>query len=184
MPKGVFRNPIERALKISRAKMGVKRPPLSAEWRKRISESGKLSNSGKYERTPEVREKLRIARLKQVFTSEQKQRQIDALARASKIYIGEKHHNWKGGITSENAKTRSSRRYARWRTRIFERDNYTCMDCGARNGNGVAIYLEAHHIKSFAKYPKLRFVIDNGITLCRACHKKTETYARRRKKQL
>lgn len=37
----------------------------------------------------------------------------------------------------------------------------------------------AHHIKSFAEYPKLRFVVSNGIVLCRKCHQ--ETHKPRRK---
>ena len=63
-----------------------------------------------------------------------------------------------------------------WRKSVFERDNYTCVWCGAKNGNGKAIILQADHIKPFADYPELRFAIDNGRTLCIDCHKKTNDY--------
>jgi len=56
--------------------------------------------------------------------------------------------------------------YVTWRNAIFERDNYTCRDCGKRGGE-----INAHHLKSFKKFPKLRYEIDNGITLCKQCHK-------------
>lgn len=57
--------------------------------------------------------------------------------------------------------------YKNWRKAVFERDNYTCRDCGKKGD-----YLEAHHIKSWAKYPKWRFVKSNGLTLCKICHNK------------
>lgn len=62
-----------------------------------------------------------------------------------------------------------------WRNRVFERDNYTCRECGKR---GYPI--EAHHIKPFKAYPQYRFEINNGITLCKACHRKTKSYGYRK----
>jgi len=65
----------------------------------------------------------------------------------------------------------SSTKYREWRSKVFERDNWTCQTCGARSQVGEPVYLEAHHIKLWIKYPELRYKIDNGITLCRKCHK-------------
>jgi hypothetical protein len=45
------------------------------------------------------------------------------------------------------------------------KDNWTCQDCGRRGGN-----LQAHHKKSWAKFPKMRYWVSNGITYCPECH--------------
>jgi len=71
---------------------------------------------------------------------------------------------FKGFKLSLNQKERRSKKYKKWRTKVFERDNYTCWRCKSKG------YLEAHHWFSFAKYPQLRFNVDNGITLCEECH--------------
>ena len=63
----------------------------------------------------------------------------------------------------------SSREYKEWRKAVFEYDDYTCWVCGIR-GNQTGCYLEAHHLKSWAKYTKLRFKVSNGVTLCKECH--------------
>jgi len=66
-----------------------------------------------------------------------------------------------------NNSQRRTREYIDWRTNVFTRDDFTCQICGQVGGN-----LNAHHIKPFAKYKKLRFELTNGITLCESCHRK------------
>lgn len=62
---------------------------------------------------------------------------------------------------------RQSKEYSEWRNIVFRRDSFQCQICKAIGGR-----LEAHHIFPFKKYPDKRFDIDNGVTLCKACHKK------------
>ena len=62
---------------------------------------------------------------------------------------------------------RHSLKYIAWRNDVFDRDNYICQDCNNRGGE-----LNAHHLKGFSKYKKLRYEVENGITLCYECHRK------------
>lgn len=61
---------------------------------------------------------------------------------------------------------RRSSAYRRWHDTILKRDEYTCQICGQVGGR-----LNVHHIKPFAKYPKLRLELSNGVTLCERCHR-------------
>jgi len=56
--------------------------------------------------------------------------------------------------------------YRVWRSKVFQRDHFTCAICGQVGG-----VLNAHHIKPYARYPEQRFDLNNGITLCEKCHK-------------
>ena len=69
--------------------------------------------------------------------------------------------------TDEPQTIRNSEEYRLWRNAVFIRDGYTCQMCGRCGGK-----INAHHIKRFSEYPDERLNIDNGITLCYACHKK------------
>lgn len=66
-----------------------------------------------------------------------------------------------------NSRDRECKEYKEWRISVFSRDNYTCQNCGQVGG-----VLNAHHIKSYKDYPRLRYSLKNGLTLCEKCHRK------------
>lgn len=88
---------------------------------------------------------------------------------------GEQALNWQGGKTTAADRLRSSKAYKRWRLAVFERDNFTCVECGDDTGGN----LEADHIKPRSIYPELTLDITNGRTLCRPCHKNTDTWGKK-----
>jgi len=92
-------------------------------------------------------------------------------------WTGKRNPRWKNGITEYWHKIRNSKEYKEWRLKVFERDNYTCQNCGSKSGKDYdgTIYLEAHHSVKFAKllktvFEKYIYDIRNGITLCKNCH--------------
>lgn len=56
--------------------------------------------------------------------------------------------------------------YKEWRKKVFGRDRFRCRwpGCGSRRR------LNAHHIRRWADHPALRYVLGNGVTLCRVHH--------------
>ncbi len=88
----------------------------------------------------------------------------------SKRKEGKNCNFWKHGKSKLNKTKRriamQTYKYRKWRRQVFERDDYTCQRCKG----GKSSYIEAHHIKSWEKYPKLRYKVFNGITLCPFCH--------------
>lgn len=103
-----------------------------------------------------------------VSTDTRKKRSVSLMGNKNSLgkNTGILNNNWKGGITTENQKVRSSFEYKEWRTSVFKRDGYKCKmlndDCTHE--------IHAHHILRFSEYPELRFDINNGITLCRNHH--------------
>lgn len=144
---------------------------------KKHSEEHKLNISRAKKGTTQTKEhKLNISKaIKKLMI--QKPVSDETKKRISLAQTGEKNNNWKGGITIERQRIMNSMEYKNWRTSVFERDNYVCQECGDRSGNGYTVVLNADHIKPFAYFPKLRFDLNNGQTLCVPCHKETDTYA-------
>ena len=115
----------------------------------------------------------------------------------SKTLEGENSYLWKGGITSLHCLLRRMDEYKLYRLNILRRDNYVCQECGAKDRK-----FHIHHIRAFAiilkdflqqysqfspiedKETLVRLAItyepfwdmDNAITLCGICHKKTDNY--------
>jgi len=94
----------------------------------------------------------------------------------SEYCCGDKHPSWytdRSKLKDQNKTIRWSKKMCEWRDAIYQRDDYTCQLCKTRSSKGNAAVLNAHHIKGFAKNKTLRTNINNGVTLCESCHKKT-----------
>jgi hypothetical protein len=118
-----------------------------------------------------------------------REKSLETIKRLSESHKGEKSYLWKGGRSPLVKLIKSSFKYRQWRSDIFTRDSFTCQNC-LISGHEI----HPHHIKSFSdildeyKIKTLRealeceelWNINNGITLCRDCHKLTKSYGRNR----
>lgn len=66
-----------------------------------------------------------------------------------------------------------------WSKKISEKYRCTCDGCGA-TAESKGRKLDSHHIKPRGLFPESRFDVDNGILLCRSCHKKLHAELDRR----
>lgn len=83
---------------------------------------------------------------------------------------GNKHWNWKGGVSFENNNEFYWRKeWKEVRDKCYERDNYTCQICRRRG-----LYFNAHHIMPRRDFPELELELSNLLTICISCHLKIE----------
>lgn len=167
----------EHKRKISESKKGKNHPmfgkKLSEEWKRKIGESGKGRKLSE-----ETKKKMSLSAIgkKGTYGNLGKPMSMENRLKQGLMRKGDKCHFWKGGVSKENVIIRSSLEYRLWRESVFKRDNYTCLVCGIHSGLGKRVELNADHIKPFSLYPESRFDINNGRTLCKMCHTKTDSY--------
>lgn len=73
-----------------------------------------------------------------------------------------------------------SKEWKLMREMVLARDGHKCVRCGAENSWKNALQVE--HKLSKAYHPELAFDMNNLITLCLRCHKKTRTFGHKNKK--
>ena len=81
--------------------------------------------------------------------------------------IGEEHWSWKGGVSTEAEKIRTSPEYNLWRKKVYARDGFRCLFPGCTSQSRK---IQAHHILPVYYDIDLILDLNNGITLCRRCH--------------
>ena len=137
---------------------GKKLEARSEKVKKQISETAKITGLGKWMQVRKFSDKIK----KKMSETAKRIGSGERLLHKT----GNEHPSWKGGVTPKYHRIRTSIEFKLWREAVFTRDNWTCQKYGIKGGK-----LHPHHIKNFAQYPEVRFVIDNGITLSNRAHK-------------
>ena len=83
----------------------------------------------------------------------------EACKQACPSYKRSKHWKFQKAATSREVP-------AYFRQIVLKRDNWTCQKCGA----GIESELHVHHIEGAVQQAWLSSDLENGITLCKACH--------------
>lgn len=131
----------------------------------------------------ETREKLRLSKLGKPSPMLGKKQTEEHIRKRVEKVRGKQRVTYRKADLWKNIK--GNYKYKSWRKEVFERDNYTCQHCKSRGGN-----LEADHIKPKAMILREHNIttleealncvelwnLDNGRTLCKPCHRKTDTF--------
>jgi hypothetical protein len=142
--------------------IGKKRPPFSQEWKDKISKS----NKGKITWNKGTKGLMSTPWKKGLRTGKNTKLSQTKLGKPILANQGKNHWNWRGGTSKYSNSRRCDKLYQAWVRAIKIRDNYTCR----LKDNNCKGQLVAHHILRWQDYPKIRYNINNGITLCRHHH--------------
>jgi len=56
-------------------------------------------------------------------------------------------------------------KYKQWSRAVKTAGNFQCAICLAKD-----VYLESHHVWAWNAYPEKRYLLVNGVSLCKICH--------------
>lgn len=187
------RKRISEARKAYIAKHGCGVPSVLPDWWKQRISKGRKGKKGSFghagkRHSAESRNKIKIARAKQVFTEADNAKRAASLLRAWRdpsnadavalrknrfrlLMSGENSPTWKGGKSFETYPKEFSNNL---KERVRDRDCRKCQECGAEENNlhdasGRKYRLMVHHID----YDKKNCDTRNLISLCRPCHTAT-----------
>jgi len=80
----------------------------------------------------------------------------------------DKHPRWNNNLTDEKRVIkRKYDNYLIWREKVYQRDKYTCLLCNDNKGGNLV----AHHVYNYSEHKQIQLNINNGVTLCKNCHK-------------
>lgn len=170
-------NPISLENLIHDYWLGKKR---SEETKKKMSQShkGKSTNKGmRWNHSEEAKRKMslwqkeRWSKVQRISNFKGKTHTLEAKLKTSENRkgkcVGENHHSYiKDRTKLAKRQKRNDSAYQNWVKEIKKRDNNKCQ----LENKSCSGYNIIHHIKSWSKYPELRYDINNGITLCQIHH--------------
>ncbi|WP_340002075.1 hypothetical protein [Oceanobacillus sp. FSL K6-0127] len=80
---------------------------------------------------------------------------------------GENHPSYNPDLTDEERqKNRKYIEYVHWRSKVYQRDKYTCQCCYDDTGGNLV----AHHLDGYHWCVERRTDVENGVTMCERCH--------------
>lgn len=86
---------------------------------------------------------------------------------------GPAHHNYRHDLSNEDRENLALKlrwvdlNYRVFIKSVFIRDKYRCQLCGSNKSGNLSV----HHLDGYTEYIEKRCDINNGITLCKDCHK-------------
>ena len=144
-----------------------------------------LRRQGVHIRTASETGRKNIDKLKTVADKMRADGSLSVLQSAGhqKISVAQWHGYKKSDAIRKQHNLSLTPEWRAWRRAVYARDRHICVMCRIPRHKNRYVKYDPHHIVRKALRPDLMYVVDNGVTLCRSCHRQTfrqeEIYAPR-----